>query len=227
MQLSELEIELIRSKRKTVSIHVERDGSVSARIPETISEEEILKVLQSKEYQIHKNLAQWSQLNQSKIEREYINGQSFLYLGRNYRLLLVEEDNIETLIFNKGYFQLSKLKKDSARELFINFYKEKLNEKLKPILNRYKGQLGVNPKEIKIMELQNRWASCTSKGNVNFHWKCAMAPIDVLNYIVVHELTHLIHPNHTPAFWNELDKVMPNYEKQIHWLKINGAGMDL
>lgn len=54
-----------------------------------------------------------------------------------------------------------------------------------------------------------------------------MAPIDVLNYIVVHELTHLIHQNHTSTFWNEIDKVMPNYEKQIHWLKINGAGMNL
>jgi predicted metal-dependent hydrolase len=137
------------------------------------------------------------------------------------------EEKLGTLIFNKGYFNLSHSDKKNARDLFINFYKEKLNEKLKPIINRYKDQLGVIPKEIKIMELQNRWASCTSKGNVNFHWKCAMAPIDVLNYIVVHELTHLIHPNHTPAFWNELDKVIPNYDKQIHWLKINGAGMDL
>ena len=226
MKLSELEIELIRSKRKTVSIHVERDGSVSARIPETISEEEILKVLKSKEYQIHKNLAQWSQLNQTKVERNYVNGQSFLYLGRNYRLQIIE-NKFETLIFSKGYFYLSSFKKNNARELFISFYKEKLNEKLKPILKRYQGQLDVNPKEIKVMELQNRWASCTASGNVNFHWKCAMAPIDVLNYIVVHELTHLIHPNHTTAFWNEIDKVLPNYEKQIQWLKTNGAGMDL
>ena len=87
--------------------------------------------------------------------------------------------------------------------------------------------MGVAPKEIKVMELQNRCASCTASGNVNFQWKCATAPIDVLNYIVVHELTHLIHPNHNNAFWNELDKVIPNYEKQIHWLKINGAGMNL
>ena len=77
------------------------------------------------------------------------------------------------------------------------------------------------------MELQNRWASCSNKGNVNFHWKCAMAPIDVLSYIVVHELAHLIHPNHTTAFWNEIDKVYPNYDKQVQWLKLNGAGMDL
>ena len=226
MRLSELDIELIRSKRKTVSIHIERDGTVSARIPETITEDEILKVLKSKEYQIHKNLAQWSQLNQTRVERDYVNGQSFLYLGRNYRLQIIE-DKLDSLIFNKGYFYLSLSNKIHARELFINFYKEKLYEKLKPIFKRYKAQLGVNPKEIKIMDLQNRWASCTNKGNVNFHWKCAMAPIDVLNYIVVHELTHLIHPNHTSSFWNEIDKVMPSYEKQVQWLKINGAGMDL
>ena len=226
MQLSELEVKLIRSNRKTVSIYIERDGSVSARIPESISEVEIFKVLKSKEYQIHKNLAQWLQLNQTKVDREYVNGQSFLYLGRNYRLQIVDVIQ-EKLVFNKGYFYLSMSNKNHARELFIEFYKERLKEKLKSIIKHYKNQLGVNPSEIKIMELQNRWASCTTKGSVNFHWKCAMAPIDVLNYIVAHELTHLIHPNHTPAFWNELDKIIPSYNKQINWLKINGAGMDL
>lgn len=226
MQLSNLEIELIRSNRKTVSIHIERDGSVSARIPEKMNEEEIQKVLKSKEYQIHKNIAQWSQLNETKVEREFVSGQSFLYLGRNYRLQILDE-NIPGLTFNKGCFVLSNLNKEKARELFINFYKERLKEKLSPLINKYKILLNVNPKEVKVMELQNRWASCTVKGNVNFHWKCAMAPMDVLNYIVAHELTHLIHQNHTNEFWNELDKVYPNYEKQINWLKRNGAGMDL
>src|SRR4051812_29596394 len=195
MQLSELQIELIRSRRKTVSIHIERDGSVSARVPDTISEDEILKVLKSKEYQIHKNLAQWSLLNETKVDREFVNGQSFLYLGRNYRLQLVDE-KLEKLHFKNGYFLMSASDRDRARELFIDFYKNKLREKLWPIIERYKGIFSVDPNEFKIMELQNRWASCTSKGNINFHWKCAMAPIDVLNYIVVHELTHLIHPNH-------------------------------
>lgn len=226
MQFSDLEIELIRSNRKTVSIHIERDGSVSARIPEKISNDEILKVLKSKEYQIHKNLAQWSQLNETKVVREYVNGQSFLYFGRNYRLQLTDE-NIEGIEFKKGYFFLTYSNKDKAKELFVNFYKNKLKDKLYPIINRYKGLLDVNPNDVKVMELQNRWASCTTKGNVNFHWKCAMAPIDVLNYIVAHELTHLIHQNHTKEFWNELDKVVPNYEKQLNWLKKNGAGMDL
>jgi len=226
MQFSGLSIEVIRCKRKTVSIHIERNGTVSARIPENISEEEILKVFQSKEYQIHKNLAEWSQLNQTKVVREYVNGQSFLYLGRNYRLQIIE-DEFESLIFKKGYFYLTISNKIRARDLFINFYKERLNEKIIPIIKKYQRELAVRPKEIKVMELQNRWGSCTANGNLYFHWKCAMAPIDVLHYIVAHELTHLIHPNHTSAFWNELDKVIPNYQKQQLWLKINGAGLDL
>lgn len=226
MNISGLEIAIVKSKRKTVSIFIERDGSVSARVPDVLSDDQIREVIESKTYQIHKNLAQWSQLNEAKKEREYVNGQSFLYLGRNYRLKLVEE-NIEGLILKNGYFLLSQRNKWQAKEMFIAFYKDKLKEKLPPLVTRGQAQLGVHPKEVKVMELQNRWASCTMKGNVNFHWKCAMAPIDVLNYIVVHEIAHLIHPNHTQAFWNEVDKVLPNYEKQVHWLKRNGAGMDL
>lgn len=226
MIFGDLDIAIKRSRRKTVSIFIERDGSVSARVPEKLSDDEIKEVLKSKEYQIFKNLAEWEQLNEKRTNREYVNGQSFLYLGRNYRLNIGDEASSKLTLKN-GYFLLHESQKDKAKELFIEFYKEKLNEKITPIIDRYKNQLGVSPNEVKIMELQNRWASCSNKGNVNFHWKCAMAPIDVLSYIVVHELAHLIHPNHTNAFWNEIDKVYPKYDSQVQWLKLNGAGMDL
>jgi len=226
MKVSGIDISIKKSNRKTVSIFIERDGSVMARVPETLSDDQISEVIKSKEYQIHKNLAEWQQLNERRVEREYVNGQSFLYLGRNYRLKLVDE-KLGKVKLRHGYFLLSKSDQHKARDLFIEFYKNKLNEKIGPIVERYKSQLGVEPNEVKVMELKNRWASATPKGNVNFHWKCAMAPIDVLHYIVVHELAHLIHPNHTPAFWNDVDKIMPNYDKQMQWLKMNGAGMDL
>lgn len=226
MIISGIDITIQKSKRKTVSIFVERDGTVSARVPDKLSEGEIMEIIQRKEYQIHKNLAEWTQLNENRTNREYVSGQSFLYLGKNYRLKIVTEP-LDKLILKNGRFYLPIAKKGNAKELFKDFYKGKLHDKLPPIIDRYKNKLGVAPQEVKVMELRNRWASCSAKGNVNFHWKCAMAPIDVLNYIVVHELVHLIYPNHTTAFWNEVDKVMPNYEKHLHWLKINGAGMDL
>lgn len=226
MIVSGVDITIQKSKRKTVSIFIERDGSVSARVPETLSNEEVKDIIKAKEYQIFKNLAEWTQLNENAVEREYVNGQSFLYLGRNYRLKLVDE-KLGEVRFIKNTFFLNKQDKHKAKELFIQFYKDKLNSKIHPIIERYKNQLDVEPNQIKVMELQNRWASCMQNGNVNFHWKCAMAPIDVLHYIVVHELVHLIHNNHTQVFWNEVDKILPNYDEQVNWLKINGAGMGL
>jgi hypothetical protein len=226
MIVSGIDITIQKSERKTVSIFVERDGSVSARVPEKLSDKEIREILKAKEYQIFKNLAEWTQLNENAVEREYVNGQSFLYLGRNYRLKLVDEKLGKVRFYNNTFF-LSKQDKQKAKDLFVQFYKDKLNSRIHPIIERYKNQLDVQPNQIKVMELQNRWASCTPNGNVNFHWKCAMAPIDVLHYIVVHELAHLIHNNHTQAFWNEVDKILPNYDEQVNWLKINGVGMDL
>jgi predicted metal-dependent hydrolase len=226
MTIAGVDIKLVKSNRKTVSIYVERDGSVSALVPDKLEDKAIEEIIESKKYLIHKNLAEWSLLNESKVNREYVNGQSFMYLGRNYRLKLTEDEN-DNLSFSKGRFYLPENKKHQAKEEFKSFYKAKLQEKLPAILKRYSAKIGVQPKKIKVMELQNRWGSCSPSGNINFHWKCAMAPIDVINYIVAHELVHLIHPNHTSEFWNELDKLMPNYHQHHEWLKVYGAGMDL
>lgn len=226
MILGDLEIAITRSKRKTVSIYIERDGTVSALVPETLSDVELESVIKTKEYRIHKNLAEWNELNANHVEREYVSGQSFLYFGRNYRLKVLD-GTLGEVRFSKGYFYLGRKDLSQARELFTTFYRAKLKKKITPLVRTYAEQIGVAPKEIKVMELQNRWASCSSSGNVNFHWKCTMAPMEVLHYIVVHELVHLIHPNHSEAFWNEVDKVLPSFQREKEWLKLNGAGMGL
>jgi predicted metal-dependent hydrolase len=153
-----------------------------------------------------------------------VSGQSFLYFGRNYRLKVIE-GTLDGVEFDKGYFYLGRGDLPRAKEIFAEFYRQKLKKKIRPLVKMHAAQIGVNPSDIKVMELQNRWASCSRLGNVNFHWKCAMAPVEVLHYIVIHELVHLIHPNHSEAFWNEVDKVMPGYERHKEWLKVNGAGM--
>mgnify|MGYP003634155294 CR=1 FL=1 len=226
MEVAGIDITIKRSDRKTVSIFVERDGTVSALVPETLEPEIIKEVLASKSYQIHKNLAEWEQLNERHVLREYVSGQSFLYLGRNYRLKLVDS-TLGKLVFNQNTFYLGRDEVIKGDDYFIEFYKGKLDKRLQKLVPFYENRLGVESTDFKVMELQNRWASCTKKGNVNFHWKCAMAPIDVLHYIVAHELAHITHMNHTTAFWNEVDKVIPNYSESLHWLKYNGAGMTL
>ncbi len=225
--LDNLTLNIKKSRRKTLSIYIEREGSVSVLAPVSSSDTDIEEVIKKKEYQIHKLLAEWETANNSRVEREFVNGQSFMYLGKNYRLESTSEKQTALLILKNGYFLLNKKCKNKATQLFIDFYKEKGLPKIIERVERYKNRLDVAPSQVRIMELKNRWASCSKKGNLNFHWKCILAPLDVISYIVVHELVHLKIDNHTKQFWNEVDKVIPDYKKHIEWLKNNGAAMDI
>jgi len=225
--LKDLTYTVKRSKRKTISIYIERDGSVSVLAPQTMEDAELEAAIKTKEYMIYKHLATWEDMNRSKVEREYVNGQSFLYLGRNYRLQFVGNDQNAPLKLQNGYFKLREKDKPKAEQHFIDFYKTKGLPHILRKVASYKDKMGVSPKNVRILELQNRWASCSKAGTLNFHWKCIMASGSVLDYIVVHELAHLIYHDHSPAFWGEIDKVMPEYEHQVAWLREHGAGMSL
>ena len=215
-----------RSNRKTISILVERDGSVTIRAPKNMPDDDIKEVVKAKEYLIYKHLAEWEQLNSSKVDREFVNGQSYLYLGRNYRLRFIDKQDVPLKLKN-GFFLLKKSEAENAEKHFINFYKEKGLPRISEIVESYQKKMGVSPNQVKVMELQNRWGSCSKNKNLNFHWKCVMAPLRTLEYIVVHELAHLIHMNHSSEFWNEVDKVFPQHQKEVEWLKRHGASMDL
>lgn len=219
---------LHRSSRKTASIYIERDGQVSVLVPEKLTTRQIEDLLEGKRKWIYRNLAEWQDLNARKVQRDYVNGEGFLYLGRSYRLKLVPELT-EPLMLKDGYFCLRSANGSipDADAAFKEFYRAKGAMRIPPRVAYFQAKLDVEPKAIKVIELKHRWASCSPGGNLNFHWKCMMAPLTVLDYIVAHELVHLIHPNHNEAFWNELDKVMPDYQERKNWLRDNGAGMDL
>jgi len=99
--------------------------------------------------------------------------------------------------------------------------------KIKKRLKVHEEKFSTKPTSIKVIELRNRWASWTPKNGLNFHWKCIMAPVSVLDYIIIHEMVHLKYPNHSADFWNELDKKMPDFREQENWLKRNGVKMSL
>ena len=224
----DIEYSLKRSRRKTATIYVERDGRVSVQVPESLTTEEIETLLHSKRRWIYRHLAEWEELNRQKSPREYVNGEGFLYLGRSYRLKLVPDCD-PPLILKGGYFCLSTTHKSPAfaDAAFKELYRDKGNARIRSRVEYFQTQMDVAPKSLRVMELKNRWGSCTPTGNLNFHWKCMMAPVSIIDYIVVHELAHLIHHNHSQAFWSEVDKVIPDYLDRKEWLRVNGAGMDL
>ena len=222
---------LIRSPRKTADIVIEPDGRVIVRAPEEYTAERVEDIIESKRLWIYKNLAEWRDLNATRVIREYRNGEGFLYLGRSYRLLLVANQEAPVLL-KDGRFCLRRDLVDqgevpAAKAAFRDYFVARGLERISQRASYFAPKVGVEPGKIAVRELGNRWASCSPNGNLAFHWKCMMAPPRIIDYIVVHELCHFHHLDHSNAFWNEVDKVIPDYDERKNWLRKNGAAMEV
>lgn len=226
-----LQYQVTRADRKTADIVVERDGSVLVRVPSHVGDDQVADLVESKRLWIYKALAEWRELNASRIDREYKNGEGFLYLGRSYRLRLVTDQD-EPVLLKGGRFCLRRDLVQSedpgkVRKAFEAYYTERATQRLVPRVAYYAPKAGVTPTGVDVRDLGFRWGSCSPDGKLAFHWKTVMAPQTILDYIVVHELCHLHHRHHTDAFWNEVDKVMPQWRERKEWLRVNGAGLDV
>lgn len=228
---TEMDYQVIRSERSTTDIIIERDGSVLVRAPTWASDEQVAGIVEAKHYWIYKGLAEWRDLNATRVLREYRSGEGFLYLGRAYRLRLTGDQG-EGLKLKDGRFCLQRAlvergEIEPARTAFRDFYVGKGLERICARVAYYAPKVGVEAGRIDVRDLGHRWASCSPRGDLAFHWKCMMAPPAIIDYIVVHELCHLHHRHHTSAFWNEVDKILPQFREWKEWLRRNGAALDL
>lgn len=231
-QVQDIEYQLLPgTERQTTDIVIERNGVVTVRPPSRMTPEQVDETVLSKRMWIYRNLAEWRDLNATRVTREWVNGESFWYLGSRYRLQLVQEQD-DPLKLKEGRFCLlrSVLEMggpEAAREVFQAFYQDKGLPRIKKRVAYFAGKVGVTAGVVQIKDLGYRWASCLKNSGLHFHWKCLMAPLTIIDYIVVHELCHLHHRDHSEAFWNEVDKVLPDYRDRKEWLRMRGAELDL
>ena len=231
-QVRDIEYQLLPgADRQTTDIVIERNGLITVRPPLKLTPEQVDETVYSKRMWIYRNLADWRDLNATRVIREWVNGESFLYLGSAYRLLLVKEQD-EPLKLKDGRFCLLRSivetsGQEAAHQTFEAFYKNKGISRLVKRVTYFASKVGVSPGKVQIMDIGYRWASCLMNGDLHFHWKCLMAPLTIIDYIVVHELCHLHYRDHTDAFWNEVDKILPDYRDRKEWLRMRGAELDL
>jgi predicted metal-dependent hydrolase len=216
---------LTQTNRKTISIYVEPDGSVTVRAPDNVDLDKINNIIDLKAYWIYKAMAELKELNKTKIMRSFTNGEGFLYMGKSYRLKIVKNSK-SPLSLTQGYFVLNEDEMNNARKHFINFYKTKGKQYVMKRVKYFKKKIGVEPKKIRVMELRKRWAS-RSKTGLNFHWKVMLAPMTVIDYIIVHELAHFKEEGHSPEFWEVVESLLPDYAEKRKWLRLNGANLDI
>jgi len=215
------------SQRRTTDIVIERDGRVVVYPPARYTPEQIDAVVESKRLWIFRNLAEWKDLNATAVTREWVNGETFLYLGCQYRLALVSGQDRQLMLKN-GYFCLSRdvIERggiDAAKAAFQQFYADKGEQRLNQRVKYFAPKVGVKVPSVRVKDMGYRWGSCGRSSALNFHWKCMMAPPRIIDYIVVHELCHFHYRNHTDAFWNEVDKIIPDWRERKEWLRKRGA----
>lgn len=231
MCAQDIEFTLHRSDRKTADIVIERTGDVVVRAPKNVDDAKIKDVVASRAGWVHRSLAEWQSLNARKHRRPIVQGQGVPYLGRSYRLRMIDGKG-PPLALKNGRWEVSEAflrahGEPGMRKAFRDFYIKKGQQIFDRSVALFAPKVGVLPGAIVVKELGYHWASCGAGGDLNFHWKTVMAPQSVIDYITVHELCHLRHRDHTDAFWNEVDKVLPRFRQHKEWLRQNGASLDL
>ncbi|MFB9154657.1 M48 family metallopeptidase [Vibrio gallaecicus] len=214
------------SRRKTASIKVE-EGEVIIVVPKLLERDKIDKLLASKHQWIVEKIAQYQTTSPATM-REYVSGESLPYLGRNYRLKVLKGDLAPTKLLN-GRITVTVPEPSTQthyiRRALTNWYKRHADKKIREKVRRYESLVGVETCVVRTKEFKSRWGSCTPYGDLEFNWVIVMAPNRVVDYVVVHELCHLIHHDHSPQFWKEVERVMPDYKEHKEWLRGNAQSL--
>jgi predicted metal-dependent hydrolase len=221
--MMELNYKLVRSAaRKKLTITVERDRAIIVHAPEGTSEEAVRRVVDAKRHWLLAKLRhpQKYQVRRHAPGKEVVSGESAPYLGRDYRIEVAETASGE-IEFSR-FFVVPAAHQAKRREVLRDWYIARAKEKILARVEQHARELGVEFTVAKIVDNRYRWGSCTVKDNVNFNWRLIKAPMFVIDYVIVHELAHLIETNHTFRFWSIVRAKTPTMEKAKAWLKEHG-----
>jgi predicted metal-dependent hydrolase len=217
---------IIHTRRKTLAIIVKSDGSVIVRAPLHTSDQAIQKFVDEKSGWIisKQRLAQKNAA--VPPPKQFVGGESFLFLGRTYPLKLMKAQKEALLLDGEG-FKLAARWQNKAALVFEKWYKM---QALKVISERcawYAQKYGFTYQKIHLSSARTRWGSCSTRGTLSFTWRLIMAPPAVLDYVIIHELVHTVEHNHAQGFWDKVAKITPAYKTQLKWLKTNGHTLKL
>lgn len=223
-------LEIVRTnRRRSASIRVD-NGQVKIIIPKGLSDEGLKRLIQKKTPWIHQKLREFSKITPMKT-KEYVTGESFTYLGKNYRLKLTGNDSGEVrLRGGRLVLGVDKSLSEGDRVVFVKaalerWYLSHAEKRLREKTARYAKILGVKPQYLKVRDYKSRWGSCSSRGGISYNWRIIMAPHQIVDYVVVHELCHILHHNHSAVYWRAVERVIPDYRVCREWLRVNGVGL--
>ena len=220
-----MEFDVIRSRRKTIAVEITREGGILVRAPLKLARREVLAFVHKNRAWIDRRLVQARVRQEERTPRRFLEGENFPFLGEQHRLRYVAGG--EYLRQQNGEFLLGADLSPRAGDLFRTWYRARAREILEDRVEHFALRMGLTCRSVRITDAKERWGSCNAAGSLNFAWRLVMAPPPVIDYVIVHELAHLVEMNHSRRFWERLGRVLPDYAKRRKWLRENEQRLTL
>lgn len=238
-----IQVHMIRSKRKTVCMSVNKDGSVTVKAPLRYpTDKEISDFVEQKIDWILKQRAIQEDREDMRLVRRFETDYSFPYLGEE-RLVEMQRGKKNEFSYENGKIVIKTpfygaLENDyeaeennAAIEKLQNdlkkWYKKQATDYITKRVEYYKDIVGVTVNSVSIKSRKSQWGSCDSNGDITFSWRLVMARPEAIDYVVIHELCHRKHMDHSRDFWNQVQKYMPDFKVQKQWLEENSINLNI
>lgn len=215
---------VVRSRRRTISLEITPEATLVVRAPVRTPESYIAGLITEKQDWIEKKMAE---VRSRPVvgKKQFINGERFLFLGTEYPLVILPGSDAPVSLA-KSFF-IGERSLPGARDLFRAWYVARAKEIVPARVAGFAAILDYRPKKIRISDTRRRWASCSTSGALSFCWRLILAPPEVTDYVIVHELVHMRQPDHSPRFWEKVGQAMPDYQKHREWLRKNERLLDI
>ncbi|MDD4238551.1 MAG: SprT family zinc-dependent metalloprotease [Desulfotomaculaceae bacterium] len=222
---------LIYKKRKTMGIYIDSYGHVEVQVPKETPEEKVLQLLEVKWDCIQRTTKEMKERMVGQQEKVYEHGEVFQYSGNDYPIEIIEDISVQqdhvTFKGDKLIIYVKQHEDERVRQALKRFYYQMCKSLVERRIRFYQSSFKLKPRSIKISDSKSRWGTCDSKLQLTFNWKLAMAPLEVIDYIVVHEMCHMVHLNHDRSFWRLVGKILPDYEELQNWLAQSSWKMNI
>jgi predicted metal-dependent hydrolase len=213
-------------RRKTVAISVGYDG-VRVLAPTDLDDSRIAAIVRRKGPWVLRKQAGYRELGGAPLVREFVNGETYLYLGRQYRLrILPDPEAVVSRVIARGSALMvpvtaeldTPLRKVAIRSALRHWYRDHANMHLPARVAIMANVLGIPRPSVRIVDQSKRWGSCDAKGRIRLNWRLVMAPMSLIDYVIAHEVCHVVEHNHSRLFWRSLETIMPDYETRVRKL---------
>lgn len=217
------QVEVIRTRRKK-SASIQLDGDlVKVSVPQSLSDKRVRELISKRSPWIKTKLKELSDRPNIK-PKEYVSGETFPYLGKNYRLKVLNGSE-NSVRLKGGYFITTISNRDSqlstVKSLLEDWYQTHADKRLREKTQRLASIVGVTPTSISTKPYKSRWGSCSVSGDITYNWKIILAPHCIVDYVVIHELCHLLEHNHSPRYWKHVERHVPDWRDCRKWLTDN------